>query len=283
MKQRIVSGVVGAIFIVILLFFKDAVIFNIFISFLSVMAMWELFVATKYIRNWPLVLISLLFAAAVPFMRNPYFTAGSKPMAFLYVLGLIIVMMFERKKVTLEQLGLVFMVGLIVPFAFSSLIYLRDLPKEHVFHYVNDDGLFFIILALLGAWATDIGAYFIGRFFGKHKLAPVVSPHKTVEGAIGGIVTGVICFLIAGLIWQGLVVKDSGSVRIWLLLILAVLCAVMGMLGDLAASYIKRTCNIKDFGRIMPGHGGVLDRFDSVLLVAPFLYVFLQMVPVIIR
>ena len=265
MKQRIVSGVVGAIFIVILLFFKDAVIFNIFISFLSVLAMWELFVATKYIRNWPLVLISLLFAAAVPFMRNPYFTAGSKPMAFLYVLGLI------------------FMVGLIVPFAFSSLIYLRDLPKEHVFHYVNDDGLFFIILALLGAWATDIGAYFIGRFFGKHKLAPVVSPHKTVEGAIGGIVTGVICFLIAGLIWQGLVVKDSGSVRIWLLLILAVLCAVMGMLGDLAASYIKRTCNIKDFGRIMPGHGGVLDRFDSVLLVAPFLYVFLQMVPVIVR
>ena len=94
MKQRIVSGVVGAIFIVILLFFKDAVIFNIFISFLSVMAMWELFVATKYIRNWPLVLISLLFAAAVPFMRNPYLTAGSKPMAILYVLGLIIVMMF---------------------------------------------------------------------------------------------------------------------------------------------------------------------------------------------
>ncbi|MBQ1928313.1 MAG: CDP-archaeol synthase, partial [Clostridia bacterium] len=140
-----------------------------------------------------------------------------------------------------------------------------------------------LILAIGGAWFCDIGAYFAGTFFGKNKMAPGISPKKTWEGAIGGVASNIVLCLFVGLIWKIFFLSTAEHIQ-WLLLALyALISAVGSMFGDLVFSVIKRKCNIKDYGNIIPGHGGVLDRFDSVILTAPILYMFIQVFPLIIR
>ena len=132
-------------------------------------------------------------------------------------------------------------------------MFLRDSYLSDI-GLTQDDSVFFIVLAAAGAWIADAGAYFVGRFFGRHKLAPVISPNKTVEGFVGGIAANIIGFWIAGWIYS---MCFSVTVNYPLLIIMAVICALLGALGVFSASYIKRSCHIKDFGNIMPGHGGI--------------------------
>ena len=134
------------------------------------------------------------------------------------------------------------------------------------------------------SWFNDAGAYFVGRAMGKHKLAPEISPKKTVEGAIGGVVCSIIfCAVYAwAFVYLARVYYEIDMTINWLGLVLFVpVGALAGILGDLSASIVKRQCSVKDFGNIMPGHGGVLDRFDSFLFVAPLLYTFVRMFPII--
>ena len=129
----------------------------------------------------------------------------------------------------------------------------------------------------------DAGAYFVGSAIGKHKLCPDISPKKTVEGAIGGVVTTGIIFVIYAYFYRMVQLSmgvDDFSVNYIVLAVVGMVCAVLGMLGDLSASLVKRQTGIKDFGKLMPGHGGMLDRFDSVLFVAPFLAIVLKFLPV---
>jgi len=144
---------------------------------------------------------------------------------------------------------------------------------------------FALVYALTIAWISDSGAFFAGTFFGKHKMAPEISPKKTWEGFAGGIVTAVLFGFLLGKGYEWVTVLFIGeltfSVNVWFLAVLAIPCAVLGVLGDFSASILKRECAVKDFGSIMPGHGGVLDRFDSVLFVMPFVYlVFMRYFPV---
>jgi phosphatidate cytidylyltransferase len=140
----------------------------------------------------------------------------------------------------------------------------------------NFNGLYNVILCLIGAWLGDSGAYFVGRKFGKHQLSPKISPKKTVEGAVGGVVTVAVIFILFTYAYQlfcihvrpGAVVLHPNYL---LITILGIICGILGIIGDLSASIIKRSAGIKDFGNIMPGHGGLMDRFDSVLFVAPFM------------
>jgi phosphatidate cytidylyltransferase len=146
-----------------------------------------------------------------------------------------------------------------VPFLMSFLILIRNM----------DDGIILIWLIFIGAWGTDTMAYTFGRLFGKRKIIPEISPKKTLAGAIGGIL-GCIALMIA----FGFIVKAYFSLEISfvVLTILGILCGMISQIGDWSASAIKRYVNVKDFGNIMPGHGGVLDRFDSILFVAPVVY-----------
>ena len=128
------------------------------------------------------------------------------------------------------------------------------------------DRIYFLVF--IGAWITDIFAYFVGRLFGKHKLCETISPKKTVEGSIGGVVFCVIFFVLFSLAMPQ---KDNP----WLYLIMAcvgILVSAVSQIGDLSMSLIKRHYGIKDFGKIFPGHGGVMDRFDSIVAAAGFLY-----------
>jgi phosphatidate cytidylyltransferase len=162
----------------------------------------------------------------------------------------------------------------IILYCFYSLIRLKILLPRSEYGY---DAIFFILLILCFAWGGDTCAYFAGRAFGKHKLCPVVSPKKTVEGAIGGVLGTMLFGVAATLIYsiaadrtEAFSRSNIGVPMYLIIALLGVVAAILGIYGDLFASVVKRQCGIKDYGTIFPGHGGILDRFDSVMFIAPF-------------
>ncbi len=274
MKQRVISALVALCVLVMVLFFYNTIVFNAAIAIISVVAVFELLCATKYVSNRVMVLASLVYAAIVPFF-------GTIPMARFpiyvtlgYFVVLFAILLFQHTKVKFEELTIAFFVSLVVPLGFSILVYIRD-------HY--DHGLFYTLLVCVAAWIADSAAYFVGRAFGKHKLCPLISPHKTVEGAIGGVFFAVVFFLL--FCWGYSLFRENQDILVHISYGAAAFdgafCAVVGIVGDLMASVIKRQRGIKDFGNIMPGHGGVMDRFDSFLFVAPTLYLILQVFPIV--
>ncbi len=136
------------------------------------------------------------------------------------------------------------------------------------FYETRSEGLHYILYAFLIVWLTDTGAYILGKLMGKHKLWPVISPNKTIEGFIGGI----ICSILVPLIMQFFV---DFHMNIWILLLVTIILSMFGQLGDLVESGFKRHFGVKDSGRILPGHGGILDRFDSFMFVLPLLNILL--------
>ena len=169
--------------------------------------------------------------------------------------------------------GLVMFSGIVI-FCFYSFIRLKELLPVETYGY---DAMFFILLILCFAWGGDTCAYFAGRAFGKHKLCPVVSPKKTVEGSIGGLagnVLGAVIFAAVMNQWF-----YAGIVNSYLgMILLGLVCSVVAQIGDLSFSLIKREFGIKDYGHLFLEHGGVLDRFDSVLFVTPLIEIVLQFV-----
>jgi len=141
-------------------------------------------------------------------------------------------------------------------------------------------GLWYVWLIFIAAWGCDTGAYFVGRFFGKRKLAPKLSPKKTVAGAVGGVITAAVLCMVYFVILEhfGIWYYETGIEPVMYMAWYGAIGAVLGQAGDLSASAVKRVVGIKDYGNIMPGHGGVLDRFDSVIFVAPFAFIFVHFI-----
>ena len=162
---------------------------------------------------------------------------------------------------------------LLIPYSMCCCITLNEKDGIH--------GIIYVVMALCGAWLADSGAYFVGTFCGKHKLCPQISPKKTIEGFIGGVVTNGILFIAFAAVYSRIMAArgDIFTVHYVTVCLLGMACALIGTVGDLTASLIKRHFQIKDYGNIMPGHGGLLDRFDSVLLVVPFFCAVLQLTP----
>jgi phosphatidate cytidylyltransferase len=151
--------------------------------------------------------------------------------------------------------------------SFGALVLLRD----------REFGLYLLILTMYGPWISDVFAYFCGRLFGRHKLIPDVSPNKTVEGAIGGVVFCALAAMLYGFILT-VVIGEIASVNYGALALIGALIAVISQIGDLIMSHIKRKYGIKDYGFVLPGHGGILDRFDSVLGVVPLVVILSELV-----
>ena len=175
--------------------------------------------------------------------------------ALIYMFTYIVI---KKLEVNIVDIAITMFSIIFVPFMFSFIKLLLMLPLGRVY----------FLLAFGCSTATDTFAYEIGSKFGKHKLTPV-SPKKSVEGSVAGIVgTMVVCGIIA------LVTNTyfSTNFNIILVVLMSAILSVIGQIGDLAASSIKRYCGVKDFGKIMPGHGGILDRFDSILFIAPLMY-----------
>lgn len=174
-------------------------------------------------------------------------------------------------KIRFSALCAAVFIGLIYPFFMGALVRLRGM----------ENGKYYILVAFVISMVADSGAYFVGRACGKHKLAPVVSPKKTVEGAIGGVIVNILGMLLYTLILS----KCFGFTQVNYLYaaIYGIVGAFGSMLGDLTFSVVKRQVGIKDYGNLFPGHGGILDRFDSTMICAPVAEILILLIPFAVK
>ena len=265
LKVRIISAILGLCVLFPVLWFSDTVVFPIALAICAAIAAYEICNCVGA-RTWYMLAPSVAFAFFGPFLTR--FVAPSVKgyiaflamMAFVYLFLLLAISVLSGGKEKYSTVAEAVIGVVYATVGFASIALVRRLPMGEC--------LFGMIF--LGAWMTDTMAYFSGRFFGKHKLCPNISPKKTVEGSIGGTLFCALSFLLYGVIVQ----KITGLTPNYpMLFISGLFISIVSQLGDLAASLIKREHGVKDYGKIMPGHGGIMDRFDSILAVAPLLLV----------
>lgn len=269
MKTRILAAafLVPALLLIVLVLPKEVA--AVIMGVLQVIASYELLYRTRLVTKPRLVIYCAVMAFAIAIWSyygavHAYFVL----MMLIYFLLMFSEMMRDHVKMRFETLSMCFVGGLVVPYLMSSVVRILAM----------NTGRYVILIPFFVACFCDAGAYFIGVRFGKHKLAPVVSPNKTIEGALGGMATGIISMLIYTVIldWPLKFDVSYGAAIVY-----GVLGCLAGELGDLCFSVIKRQTGIKDYGNLIPGHGGVLDRFDSILAVSPLIEALLLIMPVI--
>ena len=274
MKTRIITAIVGILVLIGVMFTFNTMVFNLVIAAITLIAIHEIYSALGFEKkDW------LMYAVLVPYtllvMLSSY-SAMRKlvmPMSFVLVTFFAIYLVVRNGTISYQKAsGLLVFSGIVI-FCFYSFVLLKERLPVEKFGY---DAVFFILLILCFAWGGDTCAYFAGRAFGKHKLCPVVSPKKTVEGAVGGVLGSMAAGCVLTLAYSLLSAKYNViSIQVQpkhylVLLGMGAVASVLGILGDLFASSVKRQVGIKDYGTIFPGHGGILDRFDSVMFIAPF-------------
>ena len=263
MKQRIITGAVIAAVLVGVFLLSEYVVYPIVLALLAFGGVFEMLRVigqhTRWILSIPAYLIALALPVASFYLMKSYDdTVAVLVLAlalFLYLLYSFLVAVFAKGKILYADLSEVFVSVTYVVTCFTALTILRYLPM----------GFYYFGLVFIAAWISDVFAYFTGVFFGKHKLIPEISPKKTVEGSLGGIVFAAVFMVLYGWI---LSLAAEVTPNYLVLSIGGILLAVVGQIGDLLASLVKREHGVKDYGRLMPGHGGIMDRFDSVLAVS---------------
>lgn len=271
MRTRILTGLIAFIIFLPFLIFSDTVAFPIAMAVCGVISVFEMIHCIGLHKNLFVSLPLCLAAAAAPLCLRFLGIETTLPAALAVILVLLLYVLavttFSKGKVPVTESSTALMTAIYIIAGFSAMVYLHD------FH---EGGKYLYLLTFIGAWVPDTFAYFTGMLFGKHKLIPDVSPKKTVEGAIGGVVFCVLAFIGFALVYNHwLVAEDGQLLPLWLMAIIGLVTAVVSMVGDLTMSLIKRHYGIKDYGKILPGHGGFLDRFDSVIAVAVILAVFM--------
>ncbi|MGF0005741.1 phosphatidate cytidylyltransferase [Eubacteriales bacterium SGI.150] len=270
MGKRIMVAVIFVPLIILMLFFAPSWVLPVVVSGLAMIALHEVLWSTGFVKNPKISGLAIVLAGLIPF----WVFVGERMLPalvtlFLYVVLLFAVAMKSHYTVTMEKMGGSFFLSIVIPYFLSTFIRIREMP----------DWRYYILLPFVVAWLSDAFALFAGMAFGKHKLAPELSPKKTVEGAVGGVAGSVAATLLYGFVMSACF--GAAAVRYGLLILYALLGAVVAQFGDLAFSYIKRQYDIKDYGTIFPGHGGVLDRFDSVIFCAPLLEILIVYFPAI--
>lgn len=258
MMQRILTSAVGLVFFFAVLLANETV----FATAIAVIILIALYEMHKAISPKKAVTIVSVVSAVIIFVGIIF--QNVMPTIILSMMMYMITSIYLHGKCDFKEIYSSAFVTYFVTLFFGSLIRLRtDYGSESVF------------LVFLFAWITDSGAYFAGRFFGKHKLMPKVSPKKTVEGAVGGVVCTIVFTCIYLFVLKNIFGIDNiGGASYTGVSVLAVIASVLSQFGDLAASALKRDCKVKDFGTLLPGHGGIMDRFDSVVFIAPMVLYF---------
>lgn len=265
MKKRIITAIVCLALFIPLLVFSDTWVFPVVMTLLALVAVYELCgcigVRKTFLISIPAYIVTAAVMMLILYCRDkalflPIVCAASLVFAFT----VFVVSMLSSGNIRFSQSAELVSLTAYIIAGFLSILLLREAEM----------GQYLYLLVFIGAWSTDTGAYFVGVLFGKHKLIPEVSPKKTVEGAFGGVLGCVLGFVIYGFVVAR--IHPEISVNYLMLVLLALAVSVVSQLGDLVASFVKREQGIKDFGTIFPGHGGVLDRFDSIIAVAPLIY-----------
>ena len=271
MKQRILVAVVGIPLLLAVLCWAPDWATALLLAALSVIAAHELLTAVcgaEKAKRWTALpaVTGALVIAALYFSGEHYADSPAGTVlrwliaAAVLALLLASVLTYGRPgALVLQDVCVMAIAGLVIPWAFSCMLQLRMLPH----------GAGMVLMPLVAAFCSDSAALFTGMACGRHKMAPLVSPHKTVEGALGGIAGGVVGMVLFRIVFYFCTLVP---LHIGWCVVIGLAGALMGELGDLSFSVIKRQVGIKDYGRLLPGHGGVLDRFDSVLFAAPMIW-----------
>lgn len=272
MKTRLIAAAIFVPLLFIILFFLPAYVLAGVVSLICAISAYELLNAIGGKRNKRIAIYAVVAAIIIPVGV----VFGKIILVFpAAVLSLMSLLFFEAiktfgtpNKITFAQILTILFAGTLIPLMLSSLIGLSLLPEGHIL----------VLIPVTLAFLTDGGAYFSGMLFGKKKAFPIVSPKKTVEGCIGGLAAGILSMVIFGAV---VYFTTSNTVVFWALIIYGIVGAVLSQLGDLAFSLVKREYEIKDYGNLIPGHGGMLDRFDSMIFVAPAMYLLVTIIPAI--
>jgi len=267
LRTRIFTALAALCVLAPFIIFSETFMLEIFVSVLASVSVFEMLKCAGLDKKWFVAIPSYAVTFFMPVIARRVAPELSAPLFsiigaifFIYMFYLMTAAVFSHGKLSITEAATTFMLTVYVAFSFLCIILLRDIKN----------GQFIYLLIFISAWMTDSGAYFVGRFLGRHKLIEDVSPKKTVEGAVGGVVICVLSYLIYGVI-VGNVLDAVPNYPA--LIILGVITSIISQCGDLIASLLKRHYKIKDYGYVFPGHGGVLDRFDSIIAVAAFLYI----------
>ena len=267
MKTRIISGIVMGVIVAAVLalgFLVEPIIITVAVALIAAGAVYELIHNAAGIKSKIAVAGAIVFAFLYVIASDnsvfvkPYSSLWLSPVlvravALAYFLFAVIIILKNNKEFDLGKVVSLFALPLPYAYAFSCL---AGVIK-------HTDGIYYLLLLLNFSSVCDMGAYFVGVTMGKHKLCPNLSPKKTVEGAVGGIVSSIIVTVIISLCFSKSLVIP---------MLLTIPFCILGMIGDLFASAIKRSVGLKDYSNLIPGHGGILDRVDSIIMIAPFLY-----------
>ena len=266
MAIRIISAIVGLLVLGVIMFSKEIVL-SAAIAVVASVAVYEALKAYGFSKNKFFVLsgaITSVLYALVNYIDKDLISL----LLFVMIVLFVVVLLLHHETIKTKDIFAVIFSVFIIPFVFSTLGYIRKVQF----------GEYLIWLPFISAWLTDTFAYFGGKFFGRHKLCPKISPKKTVEGSVSGIFGAVIGYIV-----YGLIIKNVWNLNVNMVafVIISLVTSVLSQMGDLFASTIKRENGVKDFGNLMPGHGGALDRFDSLILTAPFILICIKIITLI--
>ncbi|MDE5853739.1 MAG: phosphatidate cytidylyltransferase [Ruminococcus sp.] len=294
MRTRIISAMVGIAIMITMLIFHNTIFLTIMVSAMTAVMLFELLRAVKLEKCIPILIAIELCGISIPFIYD--YTYKYISMSSVFAIEVLfkrqhilpftvtlfcsfivfIIWLNQHKKIRYEQVFFALASMLLVPQAMTTMV---RIDRE-----ATDHGVFLLVMGLCGAWIADSGAYFTGITLGKHKLCPEISPKKTIEGFVGGIISTAVVFVIAFFVYNKFITRwpmELGIIRYIAVAVMGMICAVIGTVGDLSASMVKRQIGFKDYGKIMPGHGGLMDRFDSVLFVLPTFYAFISLTGII--
>ena len=280
MLVRILAAAIGLPLLLVVVLLLPPIGTAILFALAAMIAAYEMLWRTGIWKNGRVVAVTAIAAAAVvmwswlaacQIVTHRVLWLSAAIGLFVFFTYLFCELLGAHTKVNFTSMCVALFSGLVYPFMIGALVRLRGM----------EEGKFYILVAFILSMVADSGAYFVGRAFGKHKLAPVVSPKKTVEGAVGGAVINVIGMIIYTLILR--YCFGFTQVNYFYAAIYGILGAVASIVGDLTLSVVKRQVGIKDYGNLIPGHGGILDRFDSTMMVAPLTELLILLIPFAVK
>lgn len=268
MAKRLISTGIGIIILLLVMISNNIYVFNIALTIISLMGIHEFYNAFRSKGIKANYIMGYIMTIGIFFVNYNYnFITNELIKTFLiFIIPILVLILFCKSvfsgmKNNIEDIAITIFGLIYIPFFLMFVTLTRQMEMgEYLIWYI-----------LAGAWVTDSFAYLIGTTFGKHKFSKI-SPNKSIEGSIAGIVFTAIFYGI----YTNYLIGKGISLNVAEMIIVGIIISIISQIGDLAASAIKRHCGIKDFGTIMPGHGGILDRFDSIILISPFVYIFLQ-------
>lgn len=268
MIKRTITTILGIAVLLPVLYFSGTLLFPVAVSVFCLIALFEIFRCIGSHKNiavtLPLYIVGATAPFAVRYLPEPrHFTGAALLIFILLVLYMLTIIVLSKNKINLTAVAAVLFSGYYIIFSFCGIIYLRDLQNGYIY-----------LLIFISAWVTDIFAYLSGVLFGKHKLLPEISPKKTVEGSIGGAVFSAAAFSVTAML------IGLSYIGLPLIITCGILVSCIAQVGDLSMSAVKRQFGIKDFGNLFPGHGGVLDRFDSILAVSSVMTIIFALIKI---